>query len=144
MQTYGHWTQHDFSIILATSPPLIKSLAYHPLMFDTSRPCLHSCLTPHPAHPHISRSPSISSTTSVSSNHLTPFQIHPHQLADSVRFTQRARCSDPRKSMADKSMLSLFSMPLLPLIFSPLLLCCLWRLELRSINLSSLCLRNKL
>lgn len=31
--------------------------------------------------------------------------------------TQRAQCSDPHKSMADKSMLSLFSMPLLPLIF---------------------------
>lgn len=67
-----------------------------------------------PCHPWL---PPISSSTSVSSNHLTPFQIHPHQLADSVHFTRRAQCSDPRGSMADKSMLSLFSMPLLPLIF---------------------------
>lgn len=81
--------------------------------------------------------PLISSSTSVSSNHLTPFQIHPHQLASSMYFTQRVQCSDPHKSMADKSMLSLFSMPLLPLIFF-LLLCCLWRLELCSIKLSSL------
>lgn len=52
-----------------------------------------------------------------------------------------AQCSDPRESMADKSMLSLFSMPLLPsifLFFFFLLLCCLWRLELCSIKLSSL------
>lgn len=36
--------------------------------------------------------------------------------------TQRAQCSDPHKSMADKSMLSLFSMPLLPSIFFPVTL----------------------
>lgn len=40
--------------------------------------------------------------------------------------------------MADKSVLSLFSMPLPPSISSPLLLCCLRALELCSIKLSSL------
>lgn len=82
--------------------------------------------------------PPISSSTSVSSNHLTPFQIHPHQLADSVHFTRRAQCSDPRESMADKSMLSLFSMPLLPSIFFSVTLLFVERLELCSIKLSSL------
>lgn len=55
--------------------------------------------------------------------------------------TRRAQCSDPHESMADKSMLSLFSMPLLPSIFFFfffLLLCYLPRLELCSIKLSSL------
>lgn len=52
--------------------------------------------------------------------------------------TRRAQCSDPPKSMADKSMLSLFSMPLLRSIFFFLLLCCLLWLKLCSIRPSSL------
>lgn len=62
--------------------------------------------------------------------------------------TQRAQCGDPHQSISDKSMLSLFSMPLPPSIFfssppHPLLLCCLSRLELCSIKPSSLSGANK-
>lgn len=114
--------------------PLLSSLSSSAFfLFDTSCPCSHSSLLFLPSHRSLRP---ISSSTSVSSNHLTPFQIHPHQLADSVHFNCRAQCSDPRESMADKSMLSLFSMPLPPSIFFFLLLCCLRSLELCSIKLS--------
>lgn len=135
-QHYGDSTPRSSGVILATLSPLIKPFVYRLLLFDTSCPCSLSSRLFLPCH--LWLPPLISSSTSVSSNHLTPFQIHPHQLADSVHFTRRAQCSDPRESMADKSMLSLFSMPLLPSIFFFLLLCCLWRLELCSIKLSSL------
>jgi len=111
-QHYRDSTPHSGGVILATLSPLIKPFVF--FLVDTSCPCSLSSLLFLPCHLWL---PPISSSISVSSNHLTPFQIHPHQLADSVHFTRRAQCSDPRKSMADKSMLSLFSMPLLPSIF---------------------------
>jgi len=121
-----HLTQHfrDSTLrsvvaILATSSPLINPFFHSFFPVDTSCPCSLSSLLFLPCHLWL---PLILSATSVSSNHLTPFQIHPHQLADSVHFTQRAQCSDPWESMADKSMLSLFSMPLLPSIFFPVTL----------------------
>lgn len=106
-------------VILATLSPLIKPWSTAFFLFDTTYPCFLSSLLFLPCHLWLRP---ISSSTSVSSDHLTPFQIHPHQLADSVHFTQRAQCSDPCESMADKSMLSPFSMPLLPLIFFPVTL----------------------
>ena len=115
-QHYGDSTLHSAGVILATLSSLIKPFVCRLLLFDTSCSRSQSSLLFLPCHLWL---PPFSSSTSVSSNHLTPFQIHPHQLADSVHFTQRAQCSDPHESMADKSMLSLFSMPLLPSIFFP-------------------------
>lgn len=63
--------------------PLIKPFIYHQLLFHTLCPCLLSSLLFLPCHLLL---PLISSSTPVSSNHLTPFQIHPHQLADSAHF----------------------------------------------------------
>jgi hypothetical protein len=55
----------------------------------------------------------LSPPTSVSPNHLTPFQIHPLQLAESMFHPGATMQWSRPKSMADKSMLSLSSMPLL-------------------------------
>lgn len=100
----------------ATLSPLIKPAVSGLIPSDIWCPCSHASQLFLLLPPLAAVS---SSSTSVSSNHLTSFQIHPHQLADSVHFSRRAQCSDPGESMADKSMLSLFSMPLLTLIFFP-------------------------
>ena len=142
-QRCGDSTPQSGGVILATLSPLIKPSVYRLHLLDTFVPSLPSFpllflpLLPPPAAPRSHPPPLCPLTTW----HL--FRFIPISWQTACISTRGAQCSDPRESMADKSMLSLFSMPLPPSIFFFfffffLLLCCLWRLELCSIKLSSL------